>query len=476
MPVLSAARNLPLEGRKRSNTRPGSCERAQGPGILPISGRTCPNLSELGGSSWVFVVGGLTSSDVKQLDGASFGAPRPRLKLSVHLPMSGRCLIAGASSSAHARSSLVSASLLRWRSSTRDRRLGPVPLRAAARARRRRRTSSRSRSSRCRCRATSSAWSWPWRCWAPLPAAVARRPLEHVCGSCRDRPRRHGRSPPLAARTPSRARAAAWSCAAVADVLGVGRSDIAYVAPVVSPASSSPTSSTSASSSAGCKVLDGSRSGDVVRTVIVPLLPSDAAMVLLASLLVYAETAARPARARHVLRALRPLHVPLPRAASSPSSAPRSSGTAPSSSPRCRSASSPRCCARSPCATSMTARHSAAVARYTREIARAAGSATTSRTSPTPRACCTTSASSSCPTTSCWPTPSSTTTTGRRSACTPTRASKVVREVEGYGPVADIIWCHHERIDGKRLPARARRRRHPADLPDHLDRRHLRRR
>jgi putative nucleotidyltransferase with HDIG domain len=34
----------------------------------------------------------------------------------------------------------------------------------------------------------------------------------------------------------------------------------------------------------------------------------------------------------------------------------------------------------------------------------------------------------------------------------PYQGSRVVREVEGYGPVADIIWCHHERIDGKGYP------------------------
>ena len=34
----------------------------------------------------------------------------------------------------------------------------------------------------------------------------------------------------------------------------------------------------------------------------------------------------------------------------------------------------------------------------------------------------------------------------------PYQGAKVVREVEGYGPVADIIWCHHERIDGRGYP------------------------
>jgi putative nucleotidyltransferase with HDIG domain len=34
----------------------------------------------------------------------------------------------------------------------------------------------------------------------------------------------------------------------------------------------------------------------------------------------------------------------------------------------------------------------------------------------------------------------------------PYQGAKVVREVEGYGPVADIIWAHHERIDGRGYP------------------------
>ncbi len=36
--------------------------------------------------------------------------------------------------------------------------------------------------------------------------------------------------------------------------------------------------------------------------------------------------------------------------------------------------------------------------------------------------------------------------------CHPFQGAKIVREVEGYGPVADIILGHHERIDGKGYP------------------------
>jgi putative nucleotidyltransferase with HDIG domain len=34
----------------------------------------------------------------------------------------------------------------------------------------------------------------------------------------------------------------------------------------------------------------------------------------------------------------------------------------------------------------------------------------------------------------------------------PAQGAKVVRKVDGYGPVADIILCHHERLDGKGYP------------------------
>ena len=71
----------------------------------------------------------------------------------------------------------------------------------------------------------------------------------------------------------------------------------------------------------------------------------------------------------------------------------------------------------------MTARHSAAVARYAKSIAEELGlRRRRSRTSPTPPACCTTSASSSSPTASCSPTASSPTTTGRSSRSTRPRA------------------------------------------------------
>jgi putative nucleotidyltransferase with HDIG domain len=38
--------------------------------------------------------------------------------------------------------------------------------------------------------------------------------------------------------------------------------------------------------------------------------------------------------------------------------------------------------------------------------------------------------------------------------CHPYQGAKIVRQVEGYGPVADIILSHHERIDGTGYPRR----------------------
>lgn len=36
----------------------------------------------------------------------------------------------------------------------------------------------------------------------------------------------------------------------------------------------------------------------------------------------------------------------------------------------------------------------------------------------------------------------------------PEQGARLVQRIEGYGPVADIVWAHHERIDGKGYPRR----------------------
>ena len=82
----------------------------------------------------------------------------------------------------------------------------------------------------------------------------------------------------------------------------------------------------------------------------------------------------------------------------------------------------------------MTARHSAAVARYSREIARAAGLSNATRSSSTPQACSTTSASSSSRTTSPRPTHRSPRRTAGSSTATPTRGPRSSRRSTATAP------------------------------------------
>ena len=124
----------------------------------------------------------------------------------------------------------------------------------------------------------------------------------------------------------------------------------------------------------------------------------------------------------------------------------------------------------------MTARHSAAVARYARALAREAGCSAEEQDLvhtagllhdigkfifPDRILLANTQASA--------------TRTGRSSKCHPYQGAKIVRQVEGYGPVADIILGHHERVDGKGYPRGLQRGPDPAAVAHDLDRRHLRR-
>ena len=57
----------------------------------------------------------------------------------------------------------------------------------------------------------------------------------------------------------------------------------------------------------------------------------------------------------------------------------------------------------------------------------------------------------------------------------PEQGAKLVRRIEGYGPVADIVLSHHERIDGRGYPYGLSARADPARLAHPRRRRHLRR-
>ena len=57
----------------------------------------------------------------------------------------------------------------------------------------------------------------------------------------------------------------------------------------------------------------------------------------------------------------------------------------------------------------------------------------------------------------------------------PEQGAKLVRRIEGYGPVADIVLSHHERVDGRGYPYGLTRGSDPARLADPGRCRHLRR-
>ena len=56
----------------------------------------------------------------------------------------------------------------------------------------------------------------------------------------------------------------------------------------------------------------------------------------------------------------------------------------------------------------------------------------------------------------------------------PELGADMLRDLGMYGPVAEIVLAHHERIDGRGYPERADRRGDPRDREDHLGRRGLR--
>ena len=57
----------------------------------------------------------------------------------------------------------------------------------------------------------------------------------------------------------------------------------------------------------------------------------------------------------------------------------------------------------------------------------------------------------------------STRTTGRRSAAIPSIGADLLKDIGVYGPVAEIVLAHHERIDGRGYPRAADGRRDPGD-------------
>lgn len=187
------------------------------------------------------------------------------------------------------------------------------------------------------------------------------------------------------------------------------------------------------------------------RTVIVPLIPSEATMLLLASIIVYAQAHIGP-MALLTVAGLLFLYLWLYRELITSQERAEELDTRTHQLATLQVGVLTAMLRTLALRDHMTARHSAAVARYARELARAAGCSddevelvhtagllhdigkfifpdhillADSRLSDED-----------------W----------EIVKCHPFQGAKIVREVEGYGPVADIILGHHERIDGKGYP------------------------
>jgi putative nucleotidyltransferase with HDIG domain len=198
-------------------------------------------------------------------------------------------------------------------------------------------------------------------------------------------------------------------------------------------------------------VVDGGSVLDRIRTLYVPLLPSEAAMVILASVTVYGE-ANLGWSALAMLVALFFLYMHLYRELIVSQQRAEELGSRTEQLAALQVGVLTAMLRTLSMRDQMTARHSAAVARYARAIAKAAGC------SPEEQDLAHTAGllhdigkfilpdhillADSKLDDDDWQT----------IRMHPYQGAKVVREVEGYGPVADIIWCHHERIDGRGYP------------------------
>jgi putative nucleotidyltransferase with HDIG domain len=199
------------------------------------------------------------------------------------------------------------------------------------------------------------------------------------------------------------------------------------------------------------RVLDGLPIGAGFREVVVPLLPSDAAMVILASIIVFAEANLGPF-ALALLVALFFLYVHLYKqlvlSEKRGEELERRTEQLASLQVGVLTAMLRTLSMRD----QMTARHSAAVARYTRAIAKAAGCSEEEQDLAHTAGLLHDIGKFILPDHILLADTKLDDDDWQLIRMHPYQGSKVVREVEGYGPIADIIWCHHERIDGRGYP------------------------
>ena len=198
-------------------------------------------------------------------------------------------------------------------------------------------------------------------------------------------------------------------------------------------------------------ITDGLPMGRQIRRVVVPLLPSEAAMVLLASIIVYAEAHLGPV-ALGMLIALFFLYVYLLRELA------MSQRRGEELEKRTEQLASLQVGVLTAMLRTlsmrdrMTARHSAAVARYARELAKQAGCSKEEQDLVHTAGLLHDIGKFILPDHILLADTKLSDEDWNLIKMHPFQGAKVVREVEGYGPVADIIWAHHERIDGRGYP------------------------
>jgi putative nucleotidyltransferase with HDIG domain len=236
----------------------------------------------------------------------------------------------------------------------------------------------------------------------------------------------------------------------VAGALAIGPGNLAYTGPLLVAFAATHVVNFSLVF-AGHRVVDGTPFWSRVRTVILPLLPSEAAMVLLLGLIIFAEQQTGP-MALAMLAALFGLYLYLYRelalSQERGEELERRNDQLASLQVGVLTAMLRTLSLRD----RMTARHSAAVARYARAMAAAHG--------------CTAEEQDLVHTAGLlhdigkFILPDHILVADTRPSeddwqlikMHPYQGARVVQEVEGYGPVADIILAHHERIDGRGYP------------------------
>lgn len=190
---------------------------------------------------------------------------------------------------------------------------------------------------------------------------------------------------------------------------------------------------------------------ELFRSLVVPVLPSEAAMLVLASIIVYAETHIGPAALATLLGLLflylwlyRELLISQQRAEELDSRTHQLATLQVGVLTAMLRTLAVR--------DHMTARHSAAVARYSRELARAAGCNEAEMELVHTAGLLHDIGKFIFPDHILLADARLTDEDWEIVKCHPYQGAKIVREVEGYGPVADIILGHHERIDGTGYP------------------------